>query len=558
MNPKMPSRDNSYHPSSNVEDSSNSPFPLGAAPGIDILRKIGNAFGFLGLAAWALLLAQPAVAQRVVVQQATANNPQSLQAAQSFRDNFSALLDNYNAVFKLQGNTLRQEQVAQAQAAMQKVSPADLAYVFSRGSLPDLAPAVSAMQRVAAAQLAANNTAHTSSTTLSLAPGAQPGTKSVSSVPFPDPSTSVIDDCSESNTPHGAQLTYDALISAQETSSILAAAAWVCNEDILGENGSAVCIPFAIANDIAQSLFAARNFCSGLDQSAMVAGNSSRLDHIHTDLSNDLTTLQGNITTATTTITTNDNSNKTAIVTNDNTNTTSIIASIGAGSTTVVNNANANTTQIIKNDNANTTTITTNNNNNKTAIVANDNANTTKITTNDNNNKTAIVTNDNANTATITTNDNNNKTAIVTNDNTNTTSIIASIGAGTTTVVNNANANTTQIINNDNANTATIAAKVDADMSNLRDLTLRTWIELALAANQGYDVVSLQVPQAFGGHLELVRTITTQVIASVQASGGKIGNAQSQLAAGDAALAAHQYQTAFKNYKHAYRSVSGN
>ena len=459
MNPKMPSRDISYRPSSNVEDSSNSPPPLGAAPGIGILKKIGNAFGFLGLAAWALLLAQPAVAQRVVVQQATANNPQSLQAAQSFRDNFSALLDNYNAVFKLQGNTRRQEQVAQAQAAMQKVSPADLAYVFSRGSLPDLAPAVSAMQRVAAAQLAANNTTRTSSTALSLAPGAQPGTKSVSSVPFPDPSTPVIDDCSESNTPHGSQLTYDALIAAQETSSILAAAAWVCDETILGENGAAVCIPFAIANDIAQSLFATRNFCSGLDQSAMVAGNSSRLDHIHTDLGNDLTTLQGNIATATTTITTNDNSNKTAIVTNDNTNTASIIASIGAG---------------------------------------------------------------------------------------------------TTTVVNNANANTTQIINNDNANTATITAKIDADMSNLRDLTLRTWIELGLAANQGYDVVSLQVPQALGGYLELVRTITAQAIASVQASGGKIGNAQSQLAAGDAALAAHQYQTAFKNYKHAYRSVGGN
>ena len=257
------------------------------------------------------------------------------------------------------------------------------------------------------------------------------------------------------------------MIAAQVTSGILAAAAWVCNEDVLGENGSAACIPFAIADDIAQSLFATRNFCSGLDTSAMIAGSSSRLDHIHTDLSNDLTTLQGNITTATTTITTNDNTNKTAIVTNDNTNKDSIISNIGAGTTTVVNSGNANTTQIIT----------------------------------------------------------------------------------------NANANTTQIINNANANTTTITTKVDADMNILRDLTLRTWIELALAENQGVDVVSLQVPQAFGGYLELVRTITAQAIASVQASGGKIGNAQSQLAAGDAALAAHQYATAYKNYKQAYRGV---
>jgi hypothetical protein len=153
------------------------------------------------------------------------------------------------------------------------------------------------------------------------------------SLPFPG-APSVIDDCN--NTPHDDQITYDALIAFQVTSGILAAAAWVCNEDILGENGSLACVPLAIANDIASSLFAVRSFCASLDTGALVSGSYTRLGHIHDDLS-----------TARTDIINNSNTNTTAINNNISASTTSIINTVNAGTTSIVNNNNANTAMIV-------------------------------------------------------------------------------------------------------------------------------------------------------------------------------------------------------------------
>jgi hypothetical protein len=120
----------------------------------------------------------------------------------------------------------------------------------------------------------------------------------------------------------------------------------VCTQDILGENGSLACVPFAIAADIAIALFEVASFCAD-EAAGVTADNSySLLTHLHVDLS-----------TSTTNIINTSNTNTTNIINNDNANKTSIIANDNANTTTLVNVANANTASIITNDNANKAAI---------------------------------------------------------------------------------------------------------------------------------------------------------------------------------------------------------
>jgi hypothetical protein len=258
------------------------------------LRKMAGILACAGAA----LISQPSAAQA----------PQSIQ---SFRSSYNALMDSFDQVFRQEGDARGQQMVEKARSAMQSVRDHELARIFAKSGAPDVAPAVESMRR----------SAELSQQAIKLR-GAQ------KSLPFPGAPT-VIDACN--NTPHGDQITYDALIAYQVTSGILAAAAWVCNEDILGENGSAACIPLAIANDIASSFFAVRNFCAGLDTAAQVAGNYTRLDHIHTDLVNA----------------------QSAIISNDNANTTTLTNNINASTASIINNSNANTATIIANANTN-------------------------------------------------------------------------------------------------------------------------------------------------------------------------------------------------------------
>ena len=65
------------------------------------------------------------------------------------------------------------------------------------------------------------------------------------------------------------------------------------------------------------------------------------------------------------------------------------------------------------------------------------------------------------------------------------------------------------------------------------------------------------MPEANGGHLNLVRSIVADTIAKMLATGQGVGNAQSFLAAGDAALAAQAYKLAYANYGKAYRAAAG-
>ncbi|MGE5168961.1 MAG: hypothetical protein ACM3JC_01175 [Rudaea sp.] len=269
----------------------------------------------------------PIVLSAVFATAAPLSAAQTPDSIESFRNSYQALMDSYDRVFQQEGDAHGQEMVAKAKAAMQSVKDADLVRVFSRTGAPDVGPALAAMQRLAA-----------------LSRQSMQSKGQLKSLPLPS-SPTVIDACN--NTPHGDQITYDALIAYQVTSGILAAAAWVCNEDILGENGSAACIPLAIANDIASSLFAVRNFCAGLDTAATVNGNYSRLGHIHDDLTEARNAVIANTNTVATTLTNNINASTTSIINNDNTNKDAILASIAANTTTIVDNQNANRDKVI-------------------------------------------------------------------------------------------------------------------------------------------------------------------------------------------------------------------
>jgi|SRR5882672_3161146 len=245
---------------------------------------------------------------------------QTPDAIQGFRSSYAAMIDSFDQIFRQQGNRKGMNLVSQARATMGMISDAQFARVFTKSGVPDLAEASAAMQGAAAI----------------VQRSAKPQMKSL---PFPS-ADSVIDACV--NTPHDDQLTYDALIASQVTSSILSAAAWVCNEDILGENGSLACVPLAIADDIAQGFFAVRSFCAGLESGVLIAGNYDRLEHIHTDLGAAQTAIIDSVNASTTSINSNIDASRTSINNNINTSTASIISNANANTTTIINNANTN------------------------------------------------------------------------------------------------------------------------------------------------------------------------------------------------------------------------
>ena len=308
----------------------------------EFFRSFRNVAGILALAG-SVLTAQTSLAQ-------------APQTVQSLRSSFSALLDGYDQVYRQEGDFRGVQSVAKAKAAMLNVQDADLARIFAKTAVPDMSSAVSAIQRLTV----------NSQRELLIASERQ------KSLPFPG-TPSVISACN--STPHGDQITYDALIAFQVTSGLLSAATFVCTQDILGENASVPCIALAIANDVASSLFAVRSFCGGLDSGATAAGTYDRLGHIHDDLTNALSTIvstsntntatltnnisasttsiNNNINTSTTAINTNVTNSKNDIINNDNTNKNTVLTSIAANTTTIVNSGNSNTASIISNDNTN-------------------------------------------------------------------------------------------------------------------------------------------------------------------------------------------------------------
>lgn len=313
---------------------------------------------FLGML---VAVAAPAMAQKTrSITLATPLTAQEAGETARFRAQFDTMMANYERMATQQGNLKTLEQASEARLALNRVTDQQLAIVYARIGFPSLAGAVIASELLAS----------------------RPAKESAKSSPFPG-AAAVISNCNSVDSSPGTR--YAELIAKEVTSGILAAATFVCTQDILGENGSAACIPFAIADDIAQSLFNVATFCAGESGGNQIDASYQRLEHLHNDLS-----------TGVSTIVTNDNSNKTAIIANDNSNTANIVS---------------------------------NDNTNKTAIITNNNTNTTNIINNDNANKVALITVANSNTATIVNNDNANKTAIITNDNANKDTLVAEIRA---------------------------------------------------------------------------------------------------------------------------------
>ena len=116
-----------------------------------------------------------------------------------------------------------------------------------------------------------------------------------------------------------------------------------------GVNTSLACIPFAIAARYRKRIVQHGDVLRREVTANQIDANFNRLDHLHNDLSDAITT----------------------IVNNSNTNTASVISNATVNTTTIVNNDNANTTAIISNANTNTDDDRANDNANTAAIIAN-------------------------------------------------------------------------------------------------------------------------------------------------------------------------------------------
>ncbi len=298
---------------------------------------------FLGLL---LIAAAPATAQKA--RSITLDTPLTGQEAGEtarFRAQFDTMMANYERIATKQGDLSTLEKASEARLALSRVTEQQLAILYSRAGYPDLASAVIATELQASS----------------------PAKSRAKSLPFPD-AAAVISQCNSVDSSPGTR--YVQLIAKEVTQAIIDSANYGCVETILGVNGSLACIPFAVANSIAQGFFNTSTFCAGEAGGNQADASYQRLLHLHNDLSAGVTSIVNNDNSNKTAIINNDNTNKTTIVTNDNTNTSNIIANDNANKTTIVTNDNTNTTNIIANDNANKTTLITVANANTATIVA--------------------------------------------------------------------------------------------------------------------------------------------------------------------------------------------
>jgi hypothetical protein len=251
-------------------------------------------------------------------------------ALQTLRGQYDALIADLERLAALRSDTVLEKQAREGRERMRSLTDEQLAQVYSRTRVPDLSVATMASESLVR-QSESRVQARLGDLVAPLSAG------------FPDP-VAIPAGCNGVDI--AADTRYALLIVKEVTSSILAAAAFVCTQDILGTNGAAVCIPFAIAASIANGFFDTATFCAGEVTANQVDANFNRLGHIHDDL-------EGAITT---------------IVNNNNANTAAILNNANANATTIVANDNANTATIITNDNTNTATIITNANANKNEL----------------------------------------------------------------------------------------------------------------------------------------------------------------------------------------------
>ena len=241
---------------------------------------------------------------------ATPVNAQAPRTIEAFRAQYDTTMANYEQLFAAEGNIQGQMRAQQGREAMQALTNEQLARVFAKSRVPDFSIIASAsnylVQRKAIQK----------------------------TLPFPG-EPPIVSGCN--GVDYTSATRYAETIANEVTQSILAAAAWVCNEDILGENGSLACVPLAIAADITQGLIDVANFCAGEVTANQVQANFDRLGHIHDDLSAGISTIVNN-----------DNTNRSAIINNDNTNTASIITNANANKDTIVNELRALGCEIVR------------------------------------------------------------------------------------------------------------------------------------------------------------------------------------------------------------------
>jgi hypothetical protein len=97
-----------------------------------------------------------------------------------------------------------------------------------------------------------------------------------------------------------------------------------------------------------------------------------------------------------------------------------------------------------------------------------------------------------------------------------------------------------------------------ANTASMQTLNVRLEIEETLSEAPRSSLALFALPASQGGYLETVRDIVTTTIVNELAAGQRIiGGAQEDLAAGNDALAAGQYEAAYQLYTEAYRHAVG-
>jgi hypothetical protein len=229
----------------------------------------------------ALVLISLAMAGPVFAQQPHPSRKTGVQTLESFRAQYDIMMSNFERIYAATGDTAGQERVRQGREAMRALTNDQLARLYAQTRIPDLSAAAVASEYVA-------SRAESS------------GGPVKDSLPFPG-APALISECS--GLPIDSAARFALLVLKEIASSILAAATFVCTQDILGENGSLACVPLAIASDIANGVFDSAQYCAGEFTANQVDGNFNRLGHIHDDLSAGITTIVNN-----------DNANKNALV----------------------------------------------------------------------------------------------------------------------------------------------------------------------------------------------------------------------------------------------------
>ena len=220
----------------------------------------------LFLVCFLLLLACLALTGTVFAQ--SPKDVQSFKAVQSFRDKFELMLDSYEVVFQRIHSTRGLELVNKGRLSMQSTTDQQLVDLFAKSGVPNLSEAVKAAERL-----------------VSLLPVAEtaPAAAPMSALPNAPP---ILSDCN--NIVHTPSFTLGALIAFQVARTVLAAAEFACEEVVVvlgeGGNGAAVCIPFAIAQDVAAIPYELASFCAGEEDSALLQGSYDRLGYISTEL----------------------------------------------------------------------------------------------------------------------------------------------------------------------------------------------------------------------------------------------------------------------------------